>query len=222
MKISVVIPAYNEGDKIKIFLSHLKKVKLPIIIVDDGSSDSTSFILNSYVKKKFIYIRHKINLGKGAALKTGCETAFRLGADAVIIMDSDGQHKVSDIPKFVKAINSSNYDIVFGSRNLTFGVPLVRFLGNKLASLLVSFLFGLYISDLICGFRAFSKKAYSKINWQSTGYGVETEMVINTAKYKLRHCEVPVETIYYDKFKGVTILDAVNIFFDLLFWRLKA
>lgn len=217
MKIAVVIPAYNEAKRINFVLEQLIKTKLPIFVVDDGSRDKTF-----EVSKQFpvTVLRHKINLGKGAALKTACEAAFSSGAEAIIMMDSDGQHMVSDLPKFVTALESKKHDIIFGSRNLNFGIPLVRFMGNKLSSILISFLFGIYISDLICGYRAFTKEAYKKIKWQSCGYGVETEMVIRTGKYKLNRCEVPVETIYYDKFKGVTILDAINILANVLKWRL--
>lgn len=217
MKIYVVIPAYNEARKIGVILDELKKTKFPIIVVDDGSKDQT---YQEACSRKVIVLKHKVNLGKGAALKTGCEVAFAFGANAIIMMDSDGQHKVSDLPKFVNALETKKYSIIFGSRNSSYGVPLVRFLGNKLSSVLVSFLFGIYLSDLICGFRAFTEDAYNKIKWQSRGYGVETEMVIRTGKHKLCYCEVPVETIYYDKFKGVTILDAISILMNVFKWRL--
>ncbi|MDD2822962.1 MAG: glycosyltransferase family 2 protein [Candidatus Daviesbacteria bacterium] len=217
MKITIVVPAHNEEKRISIVLKDLVKVGLPIIVVDDGSSDNTYEVVKSFPVN---LLSHRINLGKGAALKTGCVAAFSQGADAVVIMDSDGQHKVEDLAKFVYKLNENNYDMIFGSRNLSYGVPFVRFIGNKFASVLVSFLFGIYVSDLICGFRAFTKKGYEKIKWQSSGYGVETEMVINVGKLKLKYCEVPVETVYYDNFKGVTILDAFGILFSVLKWRL--
>src|SRR5438309_1840198 len=150
MKIAVVVPAYNEGDRISEVLTQLVKTKLPIIVVDDGSKDST-FAKTS--KFKVIAIQHKVNLGKGAALKTGVQAAFNLGAESVIIMDSDGQHKVEDLSKFSELIKSGKYDVVIGSRNLSYGVPLIRYLGNKFASLLVKFLFDIYVSDLLCGYR---------------------------------------------------------------------
>lgn len=215
-KVAVVLPAFNEAKRIKETLVALKKFNLPVIVVDDGSTDDTYSVSRMYCQ----VLRHKINLGKGAALKTGCEAAFLLGATAVIIMDSDGQHKAADIPKFIDALSSGKTDIIFGSRNLGMGVPFVRFTGNKAASVLVSLLFGIYVSDLICGFRAFTKKAYQKIVWQSLGYGVETEMVIKTGLANLRRLEIPVETLYYDKFKGVTILDALGILLSVLKWRL--
>lgn len=216
MRVFIVIPAFNEGIRLKKVLDDIRSANLPTIVVDDGSKDSTYEVAKD---QKVTVIKHKINLGKGAALKTGCEAAFLLGADAVIMMDSDGQHRVSDLPKFIEKIQSGKYDVVFGSRNLNLGVPLIRFFGNKVASVLINLLFGIYISDLICGYRAISKKAFEKINWQSTGYEVETEIVVMVSKLKLRYCEVGVETVYYDKFKGVTILDALSILGSVFKWR---
>lgn len=152
-------------------------------------------------------------------MKTGAEAAFELGAEAVIFMDSDGQHKASDLPEFVKTLKKGKFDIVFGSRDLGEGVPFVRLLGNKFAARLISLLFGIYVSDPICGFRALTKKAYKQIIWESAGYAVETEMVIKTGKYGLKHCEVQVETVYLDSVKGVTVMDALNILFDVFRWR---
>ena len=216
MKIYIVIPAYNEASRIGAVLAELKKVKLPVIVVDDGSRDYT---YEEAKKSGFIVLKHRINLGKGAALKTGCDGAFYLGADGVIIMDSDGQHSIDDLHYFIDALNEKKYDMILGSRNFGLGVPLVRYLGNKFASVLVSVLFGIYVSDLLCGYRAFTKKAYKKIDWQSNGYGVETEMIVKTGKYKISRCEVPVETIYYDKFKGVTMMDAFKILLSVIKWR---
>lgn len=217
MKIYIVIPAYNEAKRIGEVLKQLKHLKYPVIVVDDGSVDQT---FQAAKKHQITVLKHRINLGKGAALKTGCEAAFSMGADAVILMDSDGQHQVSDISKFVEKLHTDDYDVIFGSRNYNLGIPLVRFIGNKVASVVVSLAFGIYVSDLICGFRAFTKSAYPKLKWESPGYGVETEMVIRVSKSNLSRCEVPVEAIYYEKFKGVTILDALGIFFHVLRWRI--
>lgn len=216
MKIFIVIPAFNEARRIESVLEDIKGSGIPVIVVDDGSNDSTFKRTRGY---QVLALRHKINLGKGAALKTGCEAAVSLGADAIIMMDSDGQHTAMNLPKFLEAIKSGKFDIIFGSRNMNLGVPLVRFIGNKMASVLVSMLFGVYISDLICGYRAITKKAYMQMELKSPDYGVETEMVIKTAKLKLRYCEIPIEAIYYDKFKGVTILDAFGVLLNVIKWK---
>lgn len=220
MKIFIVIPAFNEEENIGKVLKEVSKTKYPVVVVNDGSTDGTVDILSNFIihNSRFIILTHRVNLGKGAAMKTGAEAAFALGADGVVFMDSDGQHKASDLPKFIKGLK--NYDVVFGSRTLSHGVPIMRFLGNKIASVLIALLFGIYVSDLICGYRALSKEAFKKINWESAGYAVETEMVIKTGKYGLKYCEVPVETVYLDNVKGVTILDAFNILLDVFRWRI--
>ena len=218
MKTFIVIPAFNESKRIEQVLEDVKNAGLQTIVVDDGSKDSTS----EKVKKfNVTLLRHKINLGKGAALMTGCESAISMGADAIIMMDADGQHKAADLPKFIGKIQSGRFDIVFGSRSMNLGIPLVRFLGNKFASVLISLLFGVYISDLISGYRVVTKKAYTQMKLKSSDYGIETEMVIETSKLKLRYCEIPIETIYYDKFKGVTLLDAFGILFNVIKWRIS-
>jgi glycosyltransferase involved in cell wall biosynthesis len=218
MKIFIVIPAYQEEERIGKVIKDVIKTKFPIIVVDDGSKDNTFKVANKY---KITALRHKVNLGKGAAMKTGAEAAFQMGADAIVFMDSDGQHKAKDLPHFIEALGKDKFDVVFGSRNLSHGVPLVRYMGNKFASLLVSLLFGIYVSDLLCGYRGLNKKGFKNVYWESRGYGVETEMAARTAKSELKHCEVPVETVYYDEVKGVTILDAINILFDVLRWRIR-
>lgn len=217
MKIFIVVPAHNEGRRIVQVLRDLGKTKFPVVVIDDGSKDSTYKVAK---KTKATVLQHRVNLGKGAAMKTGAEAAFLMGAEAIIFIDADGQHKVEDLPHFVKALKKNKFDIVFGSRNLDQETPLIRSLGNKFASFLINLLFGIHLSDLICGYRALTKKAYKKINWESVGYGVETEMAAKTGLLGLKHCEVPVQTLYYDKVKGVTILDALNIFFDVLKWRI--
>lgn len=221
MKITIVMPVYNEEEKVITVLKEISKTKFPVVVVDDGSTDTTSLKLHGVNNPKLIILNHKINLGKGSALKTGCEYAFSHGADAVILMDSDGQHAVSDLALFVNKLESKKYDIIFGSRNLNFGVPFVRYIGNKIASVIVSMMFGIYVSDLISGYRAITKKAYEKIKWESTGYGVETEMVIRAKKASLSSCEIPVATIYYDNYKGVSILDAFEVFSNVIYWKFK-
>lgn len=220
MKIFLVIPLHNEEKQINQVLNDLSKLTLPIVVVDDGSTDSSVQKLKKSTISRLLILTHKVNLGKGAAMKTGADYAFENGADAVIFMDADGQHNPKNIENFVEKLNLEKYDVIFGSRNLSFGVPLVRYLGNKVASVVVRILFGIYVSDPICGFRAITKNAYIKIKWESTGYGVETEILARVGKNKLKFTEIPVDTIYHDKDKGVTMIDAFGVLGDVLKWRL--
>lgn len=218
MKIFVIIPAFNEEARIGGVIKDVKTKGYPIIVVDDGSKDATYKVAKRF--KGIRLLRHRVNLGKGAAIKTGCKAAFALGADAVVLMDSDGQHKAEDLDEFKKHLETGIFDIVLGSRNLSMGVPLVRYMGNKFASFFVSFLFGIYVTDLICGYRGFTRQAFEKMDLESQGYAIETEMVVKTKKNNLKHCEVPVKTVYYDEVKGVTILDAFGILLEVIRWRL--
>lgn len=221
MKIYIVIPLYNEEKHIDNLLKDLSKYKLPIVVVDDGSNDSTPLKLQKVDSTKIKVLTHNINLGKGASMKTGAEYAFSHNADAVIFMDGDGQHSEKDLSKFIRELKRNKFDMLFGTRISSYGVPLVRFLGNKFASITVALLFNVYVSDSLCGYRALTKKAYKKILWESDGYGVEIEMIARMSKNKLKFAEIPVETIYHDGVKGVTLLDAISILGSVVKWRLS-
>jgi glycosyltransferase involved in cell wall biosynthesis len=214
--IFLIIPCFNENRRIKpIINSALKYFPAgQIVLIDDGSLHQIK--LNT----KAVILRHVLNLGKGAALKTGIEYAKSKGASKVILMDGDGQHKPEDLPRFIEKL--AEYDVVFGSRRPGLDVPLIRFLGNKFATIYINILFGIYIADILSGFRGFSLDAYPLINWQSLRYGVETEMVarLGKVKDKLSFCEIPIETVYIDKYKGVTILDALHILSESIWWKL--
>lgn len=219
MKIFIVIPFHNEQKHIADVVKEVSKYKFPLVLVDDGSVDNSKLKIQNLKLQKVTLLTHKINLGKGAAMKTGADWAFGNRADAVVFMDGDSQHAPSDLPKFVKALESGKFDAVFGSRNYNYSVPLVRFLGNKFASVVLMAFFGIYVSDVLCGYKAFTKKGYEKIRWDSTGYGVETEMIARSGKTKLRFTEVSVTSIYHDKTKGVTLLDAFGIMGEIIKWR---
>lgn len=215
MKLYIVVPAYNESRFIGPFLDKLTKKTKNIIVVDDGSRDHTSDIVRS---KGIKVLTHITNLGKGASLKTGCEYAFnRIGADAVIIMDGDDQHDVSDIALFTKALSQGS-NIVLGVRAMDSRMPLTRLLGNRFTSVIINVLFGRYISDVPSGFKAMTKSAYKKLLWHSSGYEVETEIAVRLAKSKMNYVEIPINTIYHGKEYGFNLIDAARIIIKIPYW----
>ena len=215
MKIFIVIPAYNEAKYLGRFLDKLTPLEKNILVVDDGSSDRTCQLVR---ERGLTCLSHATNLGKGAALKTGCEYAFgKLHADAVIIMDGDDQHAVGDLPLFVRELKRGT-DIVLGVRTMDAKMPLGRVLGNKAMSIIVNLLFGHYIADIPSGFKAMTKKAYQRLRWYSSGYEVETEIAVRIAKSKLPYVEVPISTVYHDKEYGFNLLDAGRILIKIPFW----
>jgi glycosyltransferase involved in cell wall biosynthesis len=213
---AVIIPAYNEVKHIKKVVRKVKKHTNNIIVIDDGSTDGTA---NELESENIIVLKHLVNLGKGAALTTGIEYAKKLGFKKIILMDSDSQHNADEIVKFVN--NLEKHDLVLGFRKLNFKMTDLRFIGNRVDTLLIELLFGKKITDPICGFRAFNMKIYPQIKWESTGYGVETEIVIRAILNNIKLMEIPVSSIYLDKYKGVSIIDAYKIFFDVLKWRIS-
>lgn len=218
MKTSVVIPVFNENDSVHHIIAEARKYVDLVIVVDDGSSEKKQLHLDAS-EAGIVLLRHKINLGKGAALKTGCEAAIRLKADTIVVMDSDGQHKPEDLKRFINQFSNKEVEIVFGSRKIGKDMPLAMMLGNKFLSLAVSFLFGIYISDTQCGYRAFRASVYPKIKWTSPRYAVETEMITNIAKNKIKYSEIEIATIYADNYKGTTFLDGIKIFINMLIWK---
>lgn len=215
MKIYIVVPAYNESQYIGRFLAKLTSVTKNIVVIDDGSSDDTTKVAK---KSGVKVLTHMTNLGKGSALKTGCEYVFtKLGADAVIIMDGDDQHDVTDINKFVLTLNQGS-QIVLGVRTLDSRMPLTRLLGNRFTSVLINILFGVYISDVPSGFKAMTKKAYHQLSWYSSGYEVETEIAVRLAKQKINFVEIPIKTIYHDKEYGFNLIDAARIIIKIPYW----
>lgn len=212
---AVVIPAYNEELRIEGVVKGALKYTKRVVVVDDGSNDKTSDIAK---KAGAIIAKHAVNLGKGAALKTGCELAFLLKAKKIVFMDADGQHNPENIPRFVEFLKK--YDVVLGYRSLNKKMPLILRIGNWTISKATMFLYSLELEDTQCGFRAFNKKVYKKLIWESLDYSVESEIIANIGKYNLKYTTVPVETIYRDYYKGTTIFDGMNILANMLKWKL--
>lgn len=211
----IIIPAYNESKYISTVLERVNQVTQAVIVVDDGSSDSTFQIASKHAE---YVLRHKINLGKGAALKTGCEFAFKqLGATGVIFIDGDDQHDPTLLTQFATGL--MEYDIVLGVRSFDNNMPLLRIMMNRLASFFVLILFGMYVPDIPCGFKAISKKAYQKINWKSRDYAVEMEIAARLAQFRFRYTTVAIPTVYHDLDRGMTIVDTMTIIPQFISWR---
>ena len=211
----IIIPANNEEKNIAEVVKKSKKFSEKVVVVDDGSQDKTLFIAE---KSGAFVLKHIVNLGKGAALKTGCEYAVKKGAEKIVVLDADGQHDPKEIPEFVKALD--NVDIVFGYRRLNKKMPFVLRYGNWFIFFMTKLLFGLKIADTQCGYRSFTADAYNKIKWDAADYSMESEMIANAGKAHLKYSQIPIETIYSDKYKGTTVIDGIRIVLNMVWWRL--
>jgi UDP-N-acetylglucosamine---dolichyl-phosphate N-acetylglucosaminyltransferase len=199
MKLSIIIPAYNEASTIGQVIQQVRSLDLPgikkeIIVVDDGSSDQTGKIARS---KDALVVRHLINRGLGGALGTGVETALRRGADIIVTFDADDQHSPRDIGKVVDPILLNRADVVVGSRMLEgSGMPVMRRIANHMANLVTLILFGIRTTDSQSGFRAFSRSAAEKIKISTNNYEVSSEICAEIGRNQLRYTEVPIKAIY--------------------------
>ena len=214
-KIFAIIPAYNEESNIVSIIKKTKRYVGNIIVVDDGSNDKTKEVAEN---ANAVVLRHIINLGKGATLKTGCDFAIRKGAKYMIVLDADAQHNPDDIPRFINKLKK--YDIVFSYRSVSSKMPPVLRFGNWFISGIVRALHGINLNDTQCGFRAFSKEAYRKIGWNSSDYSMESEMISNVGKQKLKYVQIPIQTVYSDRYKGTTVIDGIKIVLNMVWWRL--
>ena len=210
-----VIPARNEEKDIFRVVKKTKKYADNVVMIDDGSTDRTGLLGE---KAGAMVLRHIVNLGKGAALKTGCDFAVRSGAKSIVVLDSDAQHNPKDIPRFAEKLKK--YDIVFSYRKLGAKMPLVLRFGNWFISKFVKVFYGVDLKDTQCGFRAFSRDAYKKIRWNASDYSMESEMIARAGRQRLKYVQIPIQTIYSDKYKGTTVIDGMKIVLNMLGWKL--
>lgn len=200
-KIFVVIPAYNEGTVICSVIQDVQKEGWKdIIVVDDGSGDAT---YQEAKKMGVIVLRHTLNRGKGAAIKTGFEAAKKLHADSIVTIDADGQHDPKDIRRLVELLEKG-HDVVLGVRNFDEKhIPRLKVLGNHIGNFFTWMLYGLWVTDSQSGIRAYNRKAMDCIVIYNDRYEFETEIVREISRNNLTWTEVPITVRYssYDQNK---------------------
>lgn len=223
----IIIPAYNEAKVIKNVYTkisqesvRLKKVNLDIIIVNDGSSDSTEEV----IEKIAATLNHYVNMGSGAATRTGLTYARREGYDFAVTIDADGQHSPKDLVNVINKLVNEDYDLVIGSRLLnTEGMPVIRVFGNKVLNLATRIILGVSVTDSQSGLKAFSKKAIDKIEIRSNGFEFCSEIVWRAKQQNLKITEIPIQAIYtdYSRAKGQSNINALRIIKNLIRQKLR-
>lgn len=211
MEFFVIIPAHNEEERVAEVIKKVEKYTSNLVVVDDGSTDNTAKVAT---ETGAVVLKHLVNLGKGAALKTGCDFALQHGAEKLIVIDADGQHEPKEIPNFLAALKDK--DIVYSYRQAAETMPLVLKFGNWFINKSLNILCHTNIEDSQCGYRAFTSEAYRKIRWAARDYYMETEMIIKASKHNLKYSQIPIKTIYGDKYKGTTVIDGVKIVFKMI------
>ena len=193
--IVAIIPAYNEEETLPDVIGKTSRYVDKVIIVNDGSADKTAEVA---LEAGAEVINHSTNLGKGEALKSGFKT---ITDDSIIItIDGDGQHNPDEIPVLIKPIIEDGADLVNGSRYLNGheeNTPAYRRVGQKVLDIATNISAGIKVTDSQSGFRAFSPKARDCFRFKDTGFGIESEMLVDAAEAGLKIVEVPI-TVRYD------------------------
>ncbi len=193
--VTVLIPTYNEEKTIGKVLSALIDIKsklnsLEIIVIDDGSTDKTEEEVTKFPWA--IHLKHRNNLGKGMALKTG----FEIGRGKVIVIqDADMEYSPAEIPRLVKPIFDGRADVVYGSRFIgrRGGMSLSHVVGNMILSRVASLLYQVNVTDIMTGHKAFSRKVLESLRLKENGFSIEVELTAQILKYGWKVLEIPID-----------------------------
>jgi glycosyltransferase involved in cell wall biosynthesis len=209
VKLSVVIPAFNEKNTIVEIVRRVRAVTLPLerelVIVDDCSTDGTRDLIRGLEGPDTRVIFQPKNMGKGAALKAGFAAAE---GDVVLVQDADLEYDPAEYPALLAPILGGRADVVYGSRFLG-GPHRVLFywhsVGNRLLTRLCNMFSNLNLTDMETCYKVFRREALRKIDLKSRRFGVEPELTIKLARLKCRIYEVPISYAGRDYSEGKKI-----------------
>ena len=225
-RLALLIPAYNEEKYIEGVIENSSKYKMDIIILDDGSIDSTASIVESLIPAYSPYlklIRHSKNLGKGQALITGFDYIKENNYSGVITLDADGQHDTKEIINFLEVIKKEDPDLIIGDRlGNTEGMPFIRLATNVFTSWIISKIAGKKVSDVQSGYRYLKTMALKKIKLKTKNFDTEPEIILRAGWHDMKILNVPIKTIYHDDFVSYVnpVKDTIK-FFKLVLNSLK-
>jgi glycosyltransferase involved in cell wall biosynthesis len=229
MKVSIVIPCYNEKNTIEKIVEAVRKISLgsrEIIVVDDCSQDGTHAVLQEKVSQmvdRIIY--HPVNRGKGAALRSGFAAAT---GDFILVQDADLEYNPEDYPALLGPLMSGKADAVFGSRFMGGRPHRVLFfwhmVGNKVLTLLSNMFTNINLTDVETGYKAFSAPVIKSIQIEEDRFGVEPEIIAKLARKGCRMYEVGISYSgrTYAEGKKINWKDGVRAIYAILKYNLEA
>ncbi|SFC57484.1 DUF2062 domain-containing protein [Flavobacterium phragmitis] len=222
----VIVPTYNNQKTLKKVLDSILDFTSNVIIVNDGSTDSTSEILKQY--SQLTQIHHPKNLGKGRALRNGFRKALELNFEYAITIDSDGQHFAVDIPIFIEEIQKEPNALLIGSRNMTQeNVPKKSSFGNKFSNFWFKFETGIVLEDTQSGFRLYPLRLLPK-RFYTNKFEFEIEVIVRAAWKGIVVKNIPIQVLYdpaervshfrpFQDFTRISILNTVLVTNALLY-----
>jgi glycosyltransferase involved in cell wall biosynthesis len=225
MNVSVIIPSYNEANTIKELLKRVQaeNIASEILIIDDGSTDGTREILETYSgKEPFKIILHEFNQGKGAAVRTGIQHAK---GDVIIIQDADLEYNPREYKKLLEPIEEGMAEVVYGSRFL--GGPrrptmFWHMVANKLLTLMTNILYNNILTDMETGYKVFLREVVQDMPLRANRFDFEPEFTAKILKRKVRIFEIPItfNPRDYSEGKKIGLRDAFQAVWTLLKYRL--
>jgi len=224
MKLSVIIPIFNEIHTLEEIITRVQATGIPneIVLVDDGSIDGTKDIVNRYREKKgFIVILHEKNQGKGAAVRSGLDAAT---GDVFLIQDADLEYDPRDYPALLEPINDGLADVVYGSRFLGASRRVAMFwhmVANKLLTLFTNILYDTILTDMETGYKVFKKQVVEDMPLHAKRFEFEPEFTAKILKRKYRIFEVPItfNPRDYEEGKKIGLSDAFEAIWALVKYR---
>jgi glycosyltransferase involved in cell wall biosynthesis len=195
-RLLILIPALNAEPRIGEIVRQCQSSGLPVVVVDDGSNDATGERAGEAGAR---VLRHPVNRGKGAALRTGFEFALAGGHEGVITLDADGQHLPSDIPRFVAAWKESGADLVIGSRRHLFaGMRRRRRAANVFSAWTISVAAGVNVDDPQSGFRLYSAHLLREVPTVGDRFDAESEVIVRAGRRGMKIVSIPIELGFVD------------------------
>ena len=192
MKVLALIPALNAERTLPKIVGETRRQLEPVIVIDDGSSDRTGDVARA---AGAMVLRHEVNRGKGAALKTGFAWALANGYDGVITLDADGQHLPSEIPKFLAARG----DLIIGGRDHLFQHMLPRRRNaNRFSAWCISKCAGVRVPDSQSGFRFYSAELLRALQLRADGFDMESEVIVRAGRRGFRIVTIPIDLGFVD------------------------
>lgn len=225
MKLSIIIPVYNEEKTInkvldKVLRVPLKKIKKEIIIVDDFSTDRSRKILNLLKKKNIKVFYHKKNMGKGYALRTGLK---HITGDIILIQDADLEYNPDEYQNLLDPIIKGKAMVVYGNRFTGYNKPKYRiyYLGNLALTFFTNLLYGSKINDMETCYKVFRKEALKNINLKSRRFDFEPEITAKFLKkgYKIHQVPISYQSRSIKEGKKIGWKDGLEAFYYLIKYR---
>jgi glycosyltransferase involved in cell wall biosynthesis len=226
LRFCVIIPTYNNQKTLSRVISSVLEQTSKIIIVNDGSTDTTSEILKGY--PNLTQIHFSKNSGKGMALRKGFQKAISLGYEYAITIDSDGQHYASDIPLFIDEISNNGEALLIGSRNMTHeNIPKKSSFGNKFSNFWFWFETNTKLTDTQSGFRIYPLKSIP-VNYFTNKFEFEIEVIVRSAWKEIPVKNIPINILYdpnervshfrpFKDFTRISILNTILVIVALLY-----